>query len=162
LEREGLIAEQLGQPTARWVYAYHAAAFELLRGNLAAAERLAARAFEIGQEAEQAQAVLIYGDQLNHVLIYEGRGEEVIAGLDAAMRALPAIVALRAQHAMTLCWVGRSDEAATIIERAAHDRFAHVIPGVTKLITLAQYADCAAQTRSSDEAAILYELLEPS
>jgi class 3 adenylate cyclase len=162
LERERVMAEQLGDPTGRWVSSYHAAAFELLRGDLAGAERLAARALVLGQEAGQADAGLIYGTQLSGVYLYRGRAAELIGGLEESIRALPGIVALKGLLAISLCWAGRKEEAATIIEAAARDRFAHITPGVTKLTALVQYADCAAQTGSSEAAAILYELLEPA
>ncbi len=45
LERMQRIAEELGQPTLKWFATYQTAALELLRGDLAAGERLAERAF---------------------------------------------------------------------------------------------------------------------
>jgi len=43
LERTQRIAEELGQPTLQWFSTFHAATWELLHGELAAAQRLAER-----------------------------------------------------------------------------------------------------------------------
>ena len=54
----------------------------LLRGDLAAAERFAERAFQIGQEAGEPDAILIYGIQLSFVIRAQGRGQEIIAMIE--------------------------------------------------------------------------------
>jgi hypothetical protein len=63
-ERSQRIAEALGQPTLRWFSMFNAATWELLHGDLVAAQRSAERAFQIGQEAGEPDAILIYGIQL--------------------------------------------------------------------------------------------------
>jgi class 3 adenylate cyclase len=161
LEREQRIAGELGQPTLEWFVTWHAAARELLRGDLAAGERLAERAFATGQEAGEPDAVLVYGAQLSYIRVCQGRGQEVIAMLEQSVSAYPGLSGWRAGLAWALCWLERHAEAEAILEQAARDRFAHVAPGVHKLATLAMYADAAAQTGLAEAASILYELIEP-
>jgi class 3 adenylate cyclase len=160
-QRQQLIAEQLGQPTLNWFATFPSAGYELMRGDLAAAERLAEHAFQIGQEAGEPDAILLYGAQLSKMRVCQGRGEEVIAMLEQSVSAYPAIAAWRAGLAWALCWLDRRAEAVAILEEAARDRFAHISPGRAKLTALAFYADVAAQTDDADAAAALNELIEP-
>ena len=161
LEREQLIAEKLGQPTLKWFATWHAAGGELIRGDLAAGERLAERAFQIGQEAGQPDAVLVYGAQLAFVRIYQGRGQEIIDMLEQSVCAYPGIPAWRAGLASALCWLDRRAEAVALLQHAASDRFEHILSGPTQPVTLALYADAASQTADTAAASILYGLIEP-
>ena len=162
LERMQEIAAELGQPQVNWAVAFQTAALKLLRGELAAGERLVERAFQLGQEAEQPDAVLFYGVQMIYLRTYQGRGEEIIAMLEQAVQANPAVPALRAGLASGLCWLDRRAEAAVILKRAAADRFEHVLPASDELTALHLYADAAAQTCDRPVAAILYERMQPS
>jgi class 3 adenylate cyclase len=161
LEQLELIADELGQPTMKWFTTWHAAAWELMHGDIATGERLSERAFEVGQEAGEADAVMIYGAQLAFTRVYEGRGEEIIAMLEQSVAAWPRIGAFRAGAASVLCWLDRRVEAAEILEQARADRFEDVLHGSTTLATLALYADAAALTEDAGAASILYELMEP-
>ena len=161
LEHVVRIAQELGQPTLNWFATFEDAALELLCGQLAVAERLAERAFQIGQEAGEPDAGLIYGIQLSFALRAQGRGQEIIAVLEQRASASPDIVALRTGLAWTLCWLDRRAEAATILKEAASDRFEHIQPGGAELSALVLYTDVAAQTGDSAAAAILHELIEP-
>ncbi len=129
--------------------------------DLAAAEHLAQRAFQIGQEAGEPDAILIYGIQLSFALRAQGRGQEIIAVLEERASASPGIVALRAGLAWTLCWLDRRAEAAAILREAASDRFEHILPGGGELTALVLFGDVAVQTGDSNAAAILHELIEP-
>jgi tetratricopeptide (TPR) repeat protein len=144
-----------------WVVAYQTAALLLVHGDLAAVERLAERALKIGQEAGQPDAVLFYGIQILYVRVFQGRGEEIIAMLAQSLEANPAIPALRAGLASSLCWLGRREEGATILKRAGSDQFEHILPASDELTALVLYADAAAQTGDRAVAAILYDLIQP-
>jgi hypothetical protein len=161
LERTQGIAAELGQPYVNWVVAYQTAALLLVHGDLAAVERLAERALKIGQEAGQPDAVLFYGIQILYVRVFQGRGEEIIAMLAQSVEANPAIPALRAGLASSLCWLGRREEGATILKRAGSDQFEHILPASDELTALVLYADAAAQTGDRAVAAILYDLIQP-
>ena len=123
-------------------------------------EGMAERAFQIGQEAGQSDAALVYGGQLAAVRFYEGRAPELIEMLQQSVEAYPAIAAWRAALAEWLCWLDRPEEAAALLE-SRRDGFEHVIAGPAKLSTLHSYACAAAMTSSSGPASILYELIEP-
>jgi class 3 adenylate cyclase/tetratricopeptide (TPR) repeat protein len=155
------IAEELGQPTLRWFATWHAAAAALLRGDLAIGESLVERAFAIGQEAGEPDAVMIYGAQLAFVRTYQGRGEEIIAMLEQGVSNFPAISVWRAGLASALCWVDRKSEAWALLEQAASDGFERVSPDPAQSSTLALYADAAVQTGHVEAASTLHDLIEP-
>jgi hypothetical protein len=161
LERQRAVADELGQPTLQWFAAYFAAGWELMHGRLAAGERCTEVAFQLGQEAGQADAVLIYAGQLGVLRMYQGRAGEVIDMLEHSVGAYPGIPAFRAAFISGLAWLDRIDEANAHLEDAARDRFEHVTPSVAKLTALALYAEAAALTRNTNAASALYERIAP-
>ena len=161
LARERDLADQLGHPALRWYTRFNNACGRLAHGDLSGAEQLAEEAFRIAAEAEQPDAMLVYGSQLSIVRINQGRGGEVVDLLAAAAAEDQAIPALRASVASTYCWLGRLDEAAPIIEEAARDRFDHVPRNQLYTTAIALYAEAAAHVGDRGAAAILYELIEP-
>ncbi len=161
LGRWQAIAEELGQPTLRWLSTQQHAGLELLRGHLAAGERLAEQAARIGQESHPVDVALVYGAQLSFVRRYQGRAEEIVDRIEQNISAHPAIAALTASLAAVFAMIGRYGDASSLLEQAASDRFEHVSPSVSMLATLALYADVAAQTRDVQSAGALYERMEP-
>jgi class 3 adenylate cyclase/tetratricopeptide (TPR) repeat protein len=161
LQHVRLIAAELGQPTLDWLATYHTAGWELLRGDLAAGERGAERAFEIGQKAGEPDAVFIYGAQFFGARVYQGRAQEVIEMLEQSAKTYPGVAAWRAGLATALCYLDRQDEARAMLTEAARDGFEHISPGAAKSTALALYADAAVQAGDSGAASILYRLIEP-
>jgi class 3 adenylate cyclase len=161
VERWRELAEELGQPTPRWLSTYMLAGLELLHGRLTVGERLAEEAFQVGQESVPTDAAQVYGGQLGFIRRYQGRAQELIDRQEQAVKAHPGIVAWRAGLAASLCWLDRQDDAGAILEEAAGDGFEHVAPVLTMLATLALYADAAAQTRHVKAARALYGRMEP-
>jgi hypothetical protein len=161
LERQLALAEELGQPALKWFAAYFDAGWELMHGRLAAGERRAEVAFQLGQEAGQADAALIYAGALGVLRMYQGRAAEVIDMLEYSVGAYPGIPAFRAAFISALAWLDRTDEANAHLEEAARDRFEHVTPSVAKLTALALYAEAAALTGNTNAASALSERIAP-
>ena len=86
LEGAERVGDELGQPALRWVVRTHRAAWELLRGDLATAERCIEEAFQLGQEAGESDAVLFYGAALSFLRLYQGRANEVIEMLRQSVK----------------------------------------------------------------------------
>ncbi len=156
-----VLADELGQPTLKWIGAWPGAAWAMMSGNLSEGEHLAERAYQIGVEAGESDAAVVYGGQLFVIRLYEGRASEIIELLEQSVEAQPTMAAWRAALAAQLCWLDRVEDARAIIEDAARDRFEHVRPGPAKLGALASYADAAAMVGHEGAAASLYELMEP-
>ena len=160
-EHTQALADQLGQPTRRWSGSFMCAGLELLHGDLVAGERLAEQAFQLGQEAGEPDAVLIYGAHITIVRLYQGRGGEIIEMLRQSASVFSGVPAFRASLAASLCWLDLRDEARPILEQAASDRFEHVGSTSATLTALALHADAAFQMSDARVAAILYERLGP-
>ena len=154
------LAEELGQPTIRWL--------SIFRSGVGAAapaldvgEHLAEQAFQIGQEAQPADSATSYGAQLTFIRINQGRGQEIITMIEQAVTANPGLTAWRAALASTLCWLGRHDEASSILDDAADNGFMDLPSTSQMALTLAYYAEAAVQTRRFGAAKALFERLEP-
>jgi hypothetical protein len=161
LERLQAIAQRTRQPTQRWNTGFTAAGISWTRGELETAERLGGEALQIGQESGEPDAGMAYGSLLIMTRMYQGRGTEVIALLEQMVANAPGLPAWEAALALTYCLIDRHAEGAEVLSRAATQHFGHLGYDQFQLCTLAMYADTAAQTRSVDAAAMLYELLDP-
>jgi tetratricopeptide (TPR) repeat protein len=162
LERIKAIAEQTRQPTQRWNVGFLAAGMMCLRGDLEAGERLADQALQVGQEAGQPDAAMIYGGTIVLNRLVQGRGDEVIALIERMVIEYPGVPAWEAALAYTCCLIDRRLEAAEILARAAAQRFEHLLYDQNRLLALALYADTAAATGSAEAAATLDELVRPN
>jgi hypothetical protein len=98
---------------------------ELLHGDLAAGERLAEQAFQLGQEAEQPESVMLYGAQIAFIRFVQGHSDQIIETLRQGTSAFDGVPSLRAGLATALCWLDLHDGARAILEQAASDRFEH-------------------------------------
>jgi class 3 adenylate cyclase len=161
LERAQAIAEQTRQPTQRWNAGFIAVSLACMRGELETSERLAGQVFQLGQEAGQPDAAMIYGASIVQLRQLQGKGEEVIAVIEGMVSENPGVPAWEAALAYTCCFIDRRTEGAEILARAAADGFEHLNWDQNRMVGLAIYADTAAQTHSVEAAAILYELIEP-
>jgi tetratricopeptide (TPR) repeat protein len=155
------LADQLGQPTLRFFATFTAASLALVAGNLSVAETMAEDAFQIGNDAGEPDAILVYGAQLSNIRTWQGRGEEIIGMLEETVAAFPGLSGLRAGLAWTYCWCDRREKAAAIVEQAASDGFDHVPWDLGRSIALAAYADAASQAGVKSTAPLLYDLIAP-
>ena len=161
LERLQAIVEQTREPTQRWNAGFLAAGMRCMRGELEAGERLAEQALRVGQEAGQPDAAMIYGGTIALNRMVQGRGAEVIGLIERMVTEYPGVPAWEAALGYTCCLIGRQPEGAEILARAAAQQFEHLPYDQNRMAGLALYADTAAQTRSVEAAAILYELIKP-
>jgi class 3 adenylate cyclase len=160
--RMAAIAERVGEPTMRWVAAVNVSACApLLLGDLAAAEFGATQAFQIGSDADEPDAAMIFGAQIMYVRVLQGRAAEIVDQLEQSVLANPLIPAFKGLLACTLCWLDRREEAARLVAEAAEDSFEHIPLDSTQTIALALYADAAAQAGVRSAAEVLYQLIEP-
>ena len=155
------IAEQTRQPTHRWIAGYVAAALTCMHGELDAGERLAEHALQIGQEASEPDAAMVYGATLLENRGAQGRGAEVVALVEQTVANNPGIPAWEAGLSRLYCFTDRRQEGAEVLAHAAAKHFRYIRYDTAQMSALAGYADMAAQTRSPETAGMLYKLLEP-
>ena len=161
-DRAYALAERVGEPAMRWLATFTAkGGVPLLLGDLAASEAGALRAFQIGSEAGEPDAVAMFGAEIFQIRMVQGRAAETVEQLEQAVQANPLLPAFNGLLALTLCWLDRRNEAARIVAQAAADSFEHVPHDVARGGALVWFADAAAQAGVTDAAAVLYELIEP-
>jgi class 3 adenylate cyclase/tetratricopeptide (TPR) repeat protein len=156
------LADELGQPTLRWFAAYLTGpGLALVHGDIAEAEQMAETALQIGTDAGQSDAFMVWGAQFAELCVQQDRGDEIVEIVEENVEANPGIPGWRAGLAHVYCWMGRTEEGGAVVEEAAKDRFDHVPWDQFRLSALTLYADAASQAGVRDAAAPLYELLEP-
>jgi len=162
LDRQQELAEGLAQPTLSWIALVHAAAWELIRGDLVAGEGLARLGLEAGNAAGQPDALQIFGEQRALVRTYQGRGDERLIELSRQAAAVhPRMGVWAASQADYESHFGRREVAAAILRDAVESRLERVGWDTLRLVTLAFYADAAARLRAVEAAALVHELMTP-
>jgi tetratricopeptide (TPR) repeat protein len=162
VDRQQEVAVALAQPTLSWIALVHAAAWELVKGDLVAAERLARMGGDAGNAAGQPDGVQVYGEQRALVRAYQGRGDERLIELSRQSAvAYPRMAVWAAAQADYESHFGRPEVAAAILCSAVESRLERVGWDLLRLVTLAFYADAAARLRAVDAAALVHELMSP-
>ena len=155
------LVEELGQPGLRWPATYYSAGLAQMRGNLSEADRLGEEAARLGEQAGEPDGIVIYFAQMAGVRLVQGRTAEILELMEQATAANPGIPAFEAGLAVALCENGRTDEAASMVERAADHGFASMPRNQTYSSALAMWARTATEAGSKRAAALLYDLIEP-
>jgi class 3 adenylate cyclase len=155
------LEEQLNQPMLTWVHTFSLAWLAIIRGDTDAAEREAAKAFEIGTESGLPDAEFIYGAQM--MIVHHQRGlldtlspliEDMATGTPNTSGVLMGALAVASIEA------DRPDEARARLETFAHDGYDLEMNPVW-ITGMAFYADAAIGLGDPVFAAPLFERLEP-
>jgi hypothetical protein len=160
-ERLLALTEELGQPRLRWHATYYAAGLAQLKGDHEGAEQLALKAEQLGQQAGEPDSAVIHLGLIGVIRVYQGQAGEVVDMLEQATKAIPGIPALESGLAVALCDVGREDDAAARLDRAAQRRFADIPRDQVYSTAMALWARTAADVGSQRAAGPLYDLIEP-
>jgi DNA-binding CsgD family transcriptional regulator/tetratricopeptide (TPR) repeat protein len=118
LEQLKRLAEELNQPMLLWVAAYLEVGRVLLAGRLAEAERLAAKARELGMAAGQPDAHLFFGTQRFYTRLDQGCLAEVVNRMHDSREQSGAPVT-RALLALAYCELDQDDDARRVFEPLA-------------------------------------------
>jgi tetratricopeptide (TPR) repeat protein len=132
-----------------------------MAGELDEADRLMETALRFGERAGEPDTVVVYLGQVCLLRVEQGRADEIVGMLELAASENPGIPAFEAGLAATLCDIGRAEEVAPRLERAAAHRFADVPLDQVHSTALAAWARAAADIGSERAAAPLYDLIEP-
>lgn len=151
----------LGQPALRWFASYFAAALAFIRGDLDEAERMAGESAQIGTEAGQADAAMIYAVQLSIVRGQQGRAGELLELMRQSVEQNPGLPAWRAALALFYAYTGRLDDAGALVSEAVDDRLAAIPFDQARTSALVNYSEVAFILRDRRAAGVLYEALDP-
>ena len=155
------IAEELKQPVPNWLANWLQAVREMVSGRLEQAERFADEAAQNGSDAGQADALTFYVGQLHQIRWAQGRLDEVVDPLAMASDENPDLSSAHALLALTYCELGQVDEARSLLEPVAENRFDAVPRDMLWLNTMVAWAEVAAAVEHEEAAQVLYELLAP-
>ncbi len=159
-ERHRRLADELRQPYYRWSVPVIGVFLAFMRGCLAEVEPLAQQALQLGQEAQNSNAALVFGVQMSLLLREQGRHQEEEAfmmGLDLYPLIVPNLRCARARFYLDL---GREAEArAEFAELVAH--FGELPRNFLWLSSLAFLAEACARLADAERAPALYEMLRP-
>ncbi len=107
LERAVVLADELGQPTLRWLVTFQRARLAAVHGDFDRAEQLATEALELGQAAGQPDAFAAYAAQLFMIRTFQGRLDEIVELVAQATAANPELPGFRARwHSASWRWAG--------------------------------------------------------
>jgi tetratricopeptide (TPR) repeat protein len=158
LDRACALARRLGQPFLVWADLRHRSLRALLKGDAQEAERLATEAFQVGSEAGEPDAAVMFGSQLAAVRRHQGRLGELDSLLTQAAADNPGIPAIHAPEALAYLESGHPERARPLLEQVC----ATDLPlDVTWLATMTLWAEVAAQLGDQTAASTLYERLRP-
>jgi class 3 adenylate cyclase len=163
IEEFSRLSESLRLPYYRWGLAITRVLLAFVQGRLQEVEALAQQALQMGQEAQNQNATLVFGIQIALLLLEQGRTQEAEATLTGAAGMYPS-VGRNVRCALAVIYIneGRAAEARSEFESlAAHD-FADLPRNSGWLYSLAYLAEVASFLGDARRAETLYALLLPS
>jgi len=161
IDHAARLADELGQPSLRWLAGYIQSNAYRLTGRLEEAEACGLQAFEVAEAAGMPDARLIfYGVNLFWVRYDQGRLEELLDRFErTATRSVPNPEPTFL--GLIYCELERLDDARPILDELAVDDFAHVPGNNYHVFGLAVRAELCAAVGHRAHAATLHRLLAP-
>jgi tetratricopeptide (TPR) repeat protein len=155
------VADELGQPTLRWLVTSWTSFRLLLDGDLDEAERQLNAGFELGQRTGQPDAFTWYAGQLWVLLRERGELTSLLDTVRTEVEHNPGLPAWQGVLAVMHCLLDQHDEAQALVERLTPGGVLDVARDVMWLCTPASLLEIAEQTGDRARAAMLYEELLP-
>jgi tetratricopeptide (TPR) repeat protein len=155
------LAEELGQPTLRWLVGTTATGRTILAGDLEEGERRAHAAFELGRASGQQDAPSFLAGHLFLVRLEQDRLAELEESFTERVAALSGFPTIRAYLARILCELDRPDEAVKHYELLSAENFNTLPRDVTWLLGMSHCAAVAASVGDRAGARVLFDLLAP-
>ncbi len=154
-------AEDMRQPAQLWELACAQGMLATSQGRFAEGAALAARALDLGREAQAWNAPLSYALQLFTLRGAQGRLAEVRHGMEAAVREYPTYAALRCALGRLYATVGEDGLARDTVAGLAADDFAAVARDEDWSLGLSLLAETCAALGEKSRARVLHDLLLP-
>ena len=161
LERNLDAMETGQQAMLRWVAAAARANRAFLAGDLDGTERLLAEALQLGQEAGQPDALIVYVAQLGLLRFFQGRLPEQEGLFVMTTEASPAIPTFRAGLATMYVELGHTEQAQRMLDELGEAEFSSIPEDLIWLTGVAFCAHTASRLGDRSKATPLLELLAP-
>jgi class 3 adenylate cyclase/tetratricopeptide (TPR) repeat protein len=155
------LAEQIGQPTLRWITMWTGVLRSWLDGDLEAAEAQTNDAFALGFESEQPDATVVPGVLLMFLRWAQGRTEEIEPVLTQMLVDNVQLPGLKAGLATMHCENGNFDEARAVIAGEVASHFASVEDDPYRLNSMVLWSHTVADLRDAEAASTLLPRLAP-
>jgi class 3 adenylate cyclase len=154
-------AEESRQPYYLWIAEIGRAGRHHMLGEFEEAERVSQRALAVGQEAQNRNAVQIFGAQMGLVRREQGRLAEMEPAVTGIATQVSGIPAWRCGLAWLYAELGRQEEARAAFESFAKDGFAALPRDMAWLLGTVLLADVCVKLDDRERAAVLYDSLLP-
>jgi tetratricopeptide (TPR) repeat protein len=155
------LAAELGQPALRFMAAVVQASLALLEGRFADAEILVESALRSGTSSVPWDAVIFTRVQLFALRSEDGRLAEIEPAIRRSVAEFPTRPLFRCLLARLHTELGDEDQARSVFEELAADRFAVIPVNNDLLLSLAHLAEVAMFLRDAGRAAVLHGRLLP-
>ncbi len=156
IDAHGRLAERIRLPGSNYWTAVWRSMRAMLEGDLMAAERLTARAMELGDLAEEPNARLICSMQVALIGRERGEGELVVESVRRFAEQYPQFPGIRAFLAVIYADLGRMHEARSHLELLAGARFADFPRDAVWMTTMCWCATLCARLGDRDRAEAVY------
>lgn len=161
LQLASRLADELGQPSHRWLAGQAVTTLALQDGRLSEAEDLIERVHEMGRRVEQWWAGASSLFEFFVLRREQGRLAQLEGDLRRALDEYPGYRSFRCMVLVSLCELGRLDEARRLFDRLAVDDFRGLPKGNEWLCTLTLLTEAVDVLDDRNRAATLYDLLAP-
>jgi len=153
------LAEELGQPTQRWVLGTDRTMLALMEGRLADAEQLIADTLALGRRSQSWNAVVSERFALFALRRAQGRLAEIEDMIERSVREYPALLRFRCALAHLYAQLGREHDANAVLdELMTHDLRSEYVDAEW-LLSMTLLADPCALVGDRDAAVRLHALL---
>ncbi len=155
------LAEELGQPSQQWYAGVMATILALQDGRFIEAEELISRTHEAGRRPQNWDAGASALFALFVLRREQGRLGELEESRRRSLDEYPGYRGFRCMLTLSLCELGRLEDARRMFDRLARDDFAALPKDNEWLSNLTMLADVADALGDRDRAATMYGLLLP-
>ena len=152
------LADQIGQPTLRWIAMWTRVLRSWLDGDLEAAETQTNDAFALGFESEQPDATVVPGVLLMFLRWAQGRTEEIEPVLTQMLGDNVQLPGLKAGLAMMHCENGNFDEARAVAAAEVAVQFASIENDPYQLNSMVMWCHAVADSPYEAASALLPRL----
>ena len=160
LDKAEQLADDLGQPTMRWLTMILRANRLLSVGLIKESEHVAAQAFELGRSAGHPDAFLYYGIHVFNVRFETGNLSDIAADVIRIADTNPGVLSIRATLALLYSETGELEKARTAFESVV-EALDDVPQEASWPRAATQAAMTCARLQDRNRAAVLLDLLRP-